>query len=109
MSSEAVIVGGLLERDGELRRLRRVIDAAVEGEGSVTVIAAPAGLGKTKLLEAAVEEATAAGLRPLVGHASELEREFAFGLARQPARAGRGAGSRERRAGSSWAALRATP
>ena len=73
----------LLERDGELRRIRGVIDAAARSEGSVTVIAAEAGLGKTKLLEAAVDEAASAGLRPLVAYASELERTFAFGVARQ--------------------------
>lgn len=83
MSAETTISGALLEREGELRRLRRVISAAAGGDGSVTVIAAPAGLGKTKLLEAAVEDAAAAGLRPLVAYGSELEREFAFGIARQ--------------------------
>jgi len=57
--------------------------AAARGDGSLTVIAAEAGLGKSRLLEYAVEEAAGAGLRPLSARSSELEGEFAFGIARQ--------------------------
>jgi DNA-binding CsgD family transcriptional regulator len=80
---EAVTTGGLVERDAELRQLRRVIAGAARGDGSVTLIAAEAGLGKSQLLEAAAGEAVEAGLLPLTGRASELERDFAFGIARQ--------------------------
>ena len=69
----------LLERADELRRIRRVLD----GEGGVVVIAAPAGLGKTKVLEAAIADARAEGIQTLIARSSELERDFAFGVVRQ--------------------------
>jgi DNA-binding CsgD family transcriptional regulator len=73
----------LLERASELQRISRVLDAASSGEGSVIVCAGGAGMGKTKLLEAAIEDSAAVGARALVARASELEREFAFGVVRQ--------------------------
>ena len=69
----------LLERADELRRIRRVLD----GEGGVVVIAAPAGLGKTKVLEAVIADARAEGIQTLIARSSELERDFAFGVVRQ--------------------------
>jgi len=60
-----------------------VLAASAAGEGGVVVIAAPAGLGKTKLLEAAGADAHAGGARVLLARASELERGFAFGVVRQ--------------------------
>ncbi|HEY1274649.1 MAG TPA: AAA family ATPase [Thermoleophilaceae bacterium] len=74
---------GLLERTAELRQIGRAVRAAAGGEGGVVVLAAAAGLGKTVLLEASVAEAEATGVRPLVARATELEQEFAFGVARQ--------------------------
>jgi DNA-binding CsgD family transcriptional regulator/tetratricopeptide (TPR) repeat protein len=73
----------LLERDEELGRLDRLLDAASAGEGSVTVISGEAGVGKTALLEAAVRGSRSVGVRPLLAHASELEREFSLGVIRQ--------------------------
>ena len=69
----------LLERADELRRIRRVLD----GEGGVVVIAAPAGLGKTPVLEAVIADARAEGIAVLEARSSELERGFAFGVVRQ--------------------------
>lgn len=40
----------LLERDGELDAIERVLAAADDGAGAVLVVAAQAGLGKTALL-----------------------------------------------------------
>ena len=73
----------MLERARELERIERVLDATAAGEGSVTVIPAPAGLGKTKLLEAAVARSASVGARALVARGSELESGFAFGIVRQ--------------------------
>ncbi len=73
----------LLERDGELTRLREVITSTPERQGGVVVIEGPAGIGKTRLLEAARGLALDAGLGVAWGRGSELEREHAFGLVRQ--------------------------
>lgn len=78
MSGQAV-----LERDDEIARLAAGIDAAGRGEGSVALLAGPAGIGKTALLGAARERAEAAGLRVLGAVASELDRDFPFGLVHQ--------------------------
>lgn len=83
----------LLERDAELGRVDAVVDAVAGGAGRILVVEGPAGIGKTRLLDAAGQRARAAGLRPLAARASEVEREYAFGLARalfEPALATRG-------------------
>jgi DNA-binding CsgD family transcriptional regulator len=71
-----------LERDEELARLGDALDAAAAGNGGVVVVSGLAGLGKTKLLEAAPRVA-AEGTRTLLARASELEAGFAFGVVRQ--------------------------
>jgi ABC-type transport system involved in cytochrome c biogenesis ATPase subunit len=53
--------GGLLERSGELARLRELTELAREGRGSAVVIEGPAGIGKTSLLDAAAEQGADAG------------------------------------------------
>lgn len=73
----------LLEREAELEALRAQLDAARHGCGSITLIEAPAGQGKTTLLRAARAEASAAGLRTLSAIGADLERDFAFGIIRQ--------------------------
>jgi DNA-binding CsgD family transcriptional regulator len=73
----------LLDRDEELGRIDRILDALSAGAGSVMVISGEAGVGKTALLEAAVRGAGSVGVRPLLARASELEREFSFGVTRQ--------------------------
>lgn len=73
----------LLEREVELSRLSRALDALSAGEGCVIVATGPAGIGKTKLLEAATGSAADVGVRPLVARASELESGYAFGVVRQ--------------------------
>ncbi|RKQ86702.1 regulatory LuxR family protein [Solirubrobacter pauli] len=73
----------LLERETELLTLRAQLDAARHGCGSVVLVEAPAGQGKTTLLRAARAEAAAAGLRTLSAIGADLERDFAFGVIRQ--------------------------
>src|SRR5205085_1405898 len=60
-----------------------VIAAAGSGAGTLLMIEAPAGLGKTRLAEAAVELAGDRGLLVLRGRGGELERNFRYGVVRQ--------------------------
>src|SRR4051812_12074918 len=66
----------LIERDVELDVLGGAVDRLVGGAGGVVVLEAPAGLGKTALLEQARRLAEDAGC--LVRHAvpGPLERHF---------------------------------
>lgn len=66
----------LLERDEALAR----IDDVLAADAGMVVIAAPAGMGKSALLDATIARSTR---RALVARASELESGFAFGVARQ--------------------------
>jgi DNA-binding CsgD family transcriptional regulator len=76
-------MNGLLERHAELDALRRTVAAAGEGRGAVAVVLGEAGLGKTRLLEAARGLAEGAGLRVLAARGAELESTFPFGVVRQ--------------------------
>ncbi|HWV87798.1 MAG TPA: AAA family ATPase, partial [Capillimicrobium sp.] len=73
----------LLDRDGELEALGAGTERAREGEGSVVLLEAPAGGGKSALLAAARARAAADGVRVLQARGAVLERDFAFGVARQ--------------------------
>lgn len=73
----------MLERDYELERIHALIDRVARGGDGFLAIEAVAGLGKTTLLEHARTRAAAAGVRALMARASELERDYAFGIARQ--------------------------
>jgi DNA-binding CsgD family transcriptional regulator len=75
--------GALLEREGELGRMRALIDGLVAGGAGVVLVEGPAGIGKTQLLLAANEMAEGRSARVLLARASELERDFPFGVARQ--------------------------
>lgn len=84
----------LLERSHELKLLQAAIADTRDGSGRVVIIEGPAGIGKTALLAQARSAAAEAGLQVLSARGNELEREFAFGVARQlfevpVARAGR--------------------
>jgi DNA-binding CsgD family transcriptional regulator len=75
--------GALLERDGDLERIKRCLQRAQEGQGSALVVEGPAGMGKTALLAAGRGLAEAGGFGVLRSRGAELEREFAFGVVRQ--------------------------
>jgi DNA-binding NarL/FixJ family response regulator len=74
---------GLLERSGELDRVRELIEGAATGRGSVMVIEGPAGIGKTSVLEASAELAQRAGLEVLRARAGQLEHDLSWNLVRQ--------------------------
>jgi DNA-binding CsgD family transcriptional regulator len=76
-----VIEAPLVERERELDALGRVLDAARRGNGGAAVVEGPAGIGKSRLLAAAA--ASAEYLQVLRARASELERDFPFGVVRQ--------------------------
>ncbi len=75
--------GLLLERQVDLSAITTELQAAKIGDGRVVVISGRAGIGKSSLLTAAQQAARADGFTVLAARASELEREFAFGVARQ--------------------------
>jgi tetratricopeptide (TPR) repeat protein len=74
---------GLLERERELDALEARLEAAREGRGGLVVVEGAAGIGKSRLLDAARGLAEPAGFRALSGKATELEHDFPFGYARQ--------------------------
>jgi DNA-binding CsgD family transcriptional regulator len=73
----------IFERESELATLASLVSAAREGRGGVAVIEGEAGVGKSTLLAAARSRACDAGLKVLAGRGSQLERDVAFGVARQ--------------------------
>jgi DNA-binding CsgD family transcriptional regulator len=73
----------LLERDRELARIDESLRAASSGTGSLAIIEAAAGLGKTQLLREAERRARAAGMEVVTAQGSELEGESPFGVLRQ--------------------------
>ena len=72
----------LIERDRELEVLGEAVTLLTGGQGAIVVLAAPAGLGKTALLEYAADEATLAGSRVRRAAPGPLERHFGFGVVR---------------------------
>jgi DNA-binding CsgD family transcriptional regulator len=73
----------LLERESELEQIERVVGDACAGRGRVVLIEGPAGIGKTRLLEAVRARARERGATVLSARASELDRDFPFGVLRQ--------------------------
>ena len=73
----------LLERELELAALTEALDDARAGSGRLVLVDAPAGLGKTSLLNAAFELAGRTDFTALRARASDLERDFAYGCVRQ--------------------------
>jgi len=75
------MTGELLEREAELAALGEVLGAARAGRGGVAVVEGPAGIGKSRLLDAARASAAAAGMEVLRASGRELETEASFGVA----------------------------
>jgi len=73
----------LLERDGELAILAALVAQAAGGDGRVALIEGPPGIGKTRLVAAARQLASEAGMRCLSARGSPMERAFPFGVVRQ--------------------------
>ena len=60
-------------REAELGELRRALDGAIDGHGSVVLVGGEPGIGKTRLTEQVVAEARRRGCLTLVGHCYETE------------------------------------
>ncbi len=73
----------LIERAGELEVIERAVAGLAGGTGSVVVVEATAGLGKTALLERLAELAANAGCLVRLGSPNPHERHFAFGVVRK--------------------------
>ncbi|MFL5832309.1 MAG: ATP-binding protein, partial [Solirubrobacteraceae bacterium] len=73
----------LLEREHEVERIRDLLRAVGRRSGSVLVIEAVAGMGKSMLIEVARARASELGIRVLNARATDLEQGFPFGVMRQ--------------------------
>ena len=73
----------LLERDTALATINQRLDEAATGGGSLLLLEGPAGIGKTRLVQAAERCGRELGLMTLSARGSELERDFAYGVVRQ--------------------------
>src|ERR1039458_2055571 len=63
----------LIGRDHELTELRRMLYEALAGHGSLVLIGGEAGVGKSHLARAVLEEAKSRGALGIVGHCYEME------------------------------------
>ncbi len=86
--------GQLLDRAAELAVIAAAIESACSGSGSALLMEGVAGIGKTRLLTHACEQAARAGMTVLAARAAEFEDGYAWGVVRQlfeaEMRAGRG-------------------
>src|SRR5687768_3807921 len=73
----------LLERDRELEALGSLIEGTAAGRSGVVLIEGRAGIGKSRLIAAAREQAAGAGLRTFCARGTDLERDFPYGVVRQ--------------------------
>src|SRR3954452_14755593 len=76
-------VSELLERERELEAIGELVAGVSDGQGRMALIDGPAGIGKSRLLDAFGDSATAAGARVLRARVGERERDFPFGVVRQ--------------------------
>jgi DNA-binding CsgD family transcriptional regulator len=76
---------GLLERDAEVAAIDNALGAAIDGRGSVVAVEGPPGIGKSRLVSAAVERARERGMYTISVRATELERSYPYGIVRQTA------------------------
>ncbi|KRT75806.1 MAG: serine/threonine protein kinase, protein kinase, partial [Armatimonadetes bacterium CSP1-3] len=61
----------LVGREGELERLKELVDRVIAGQGGVVLVSGPLGIGKTRLLEEAATYARLRGVTVVSGNAYE--------------------------------------
>ncbi|HET6865116.1 MAG TPA: AAA family ATPase [Solirubrobacteraceae bacterium] len=76
-----------MERDSPLQAITAVLDALDAGGGDALLLEGHAGMGKTRLHEATLDEARRRGIRVLRAAGAELEQNLALGVAGQLIRA----------------------
>lgn len=74
---------GLLDRERMLELLHLTLEETQAGSGQALLIEGHAGIGKTRLYEAALDDARKLQFRVLRAAGAELERHVAFGIAAQ--------------------------
>ncbi len=72
----------LLEREPDLAEIRECVGTAAAGEGCTVLLQGPAGIGKTALLRATVEQAQKEGMATLTTRCGELESNLPWGVVR---------------------------
>jgi DNA-binding CsgD family transcriptional regulator len=77
------VAGPLYERERELSQAAAELDAACSGSGRILIVEGQAGIGKSRLLGELSGMAEARGFAVYSACGIELEREFAYGVARQ--------------------------
>jgi DNA-binding CsgD family transcriptional regulator len=73
----------LLERRAEIAAIGGLLDQAVSGDGALALVEGPAGIGKTRLLDACAEEADGRGMRVLRACGDEVGMELPFAGVRE--------------------------
>ena len=73
----------LLDRGAEIAAIAAAIESACSGSGSALLVEGPAGIGKTRLLTHACDQAGQAGMTVLTARAAEFEDGYAWGVVRQ--------------------------
>jgi DNA-binding CsgD family transcriptional regulator len=77
---EGMCASPLLDRDRQLDTGIKALDDACTGHGRLLILDGPAGMGKTRLLDAIADRA--AGVDLLRASGASMERGYAFGLVR---------------------------
>src|SRR5207248_1459627 len=73
-----VVCPALIGRDEQIAAVRRLLGDARAGAGRVALIVGEAGVGKSRLLRATMDEARAAGFAVLHGASFESERSIPY-------------------------------
>ena len=74
------VASTLLERDSELAVVEAAAADVLSGKGSLIIVEGEAGIGKSSILRHAVAVSKASDLIVLTARASELERNYPFGI-----------------------------
>ena len=77
-------VSGIRGRAAEISVLGEALDRVASGRHAVVLIEGEAGIGKTRLLDAALENARGRGIQVAAGGAEELERTRPLGSPSRP-------------------------
>ena len=77
-------VSGIRGRAAETSALGEALDRVASGRHAVVLIEGEAGIGKTRLLDAALENARGRGIQVAAGGAEELERTRPLGSPSRP-------------------------